>query len=85
MRYDEARALLVAELDRAFMDGVERVTVLHGIGDGILRKMVIDVAGSLDYAEVVPVDPHAIGKNPGVTVLHLLIPGRALLKKYRPD
>ena len=40
LRYEEARARLEDELNRAFMEGEMRVHVLHGIGEGILKKIL---------------------------------------------
>ena len=80
LRYEEAKAVLMEELDRAFLDGEMRVHVLHGIGDGILKKMTIEVASSLSYTRVSKLE--GVHSNPGVTAIDILIAERSLLRKY---
>lgn len=79
LRYDEAKALLEKELNRAFMDGEMRVHVLHGIGDGILKKMTLEVASSFSFTRI---GTQEINPNPGVTVIDILTADPSLLRKY---
>jgi len=80
LKYDEARALLESELNRAFMDGEMRVHVLHGIGEGILKKMTLEVTESLDYARISP--QQGMQYNPGITVIDILTADPSLIKRY---
>ncbi|MCF7885334.1 MAG: endonuclease MutS2 [Candidatus Marinimicrobia bacterium] len=43
LRYEEARAQLIRYLDRVVMSGLNEVEIVHGKGDGVLRKMTHDV------------------------------------------
>jgi dsDNA-specific endonuclease/ATPase MutS2 len=79
LRYDEAKAVLEKELHRAFMDGEMRVHVLHGIGDGILKKMTQEVASSLSFTRIAKQE---IAPNYGVTVVDILTADPSLLRKY---
>lgn len=49
MRVREALSQLDAFLDRAQLDGVERVRIIHGIGSGALRKAVLDYLDTCPY------------------------------------
>ena len=80
LRYDEAKALLERELEKAFLSGEMRVYVLHGIGEGILKQMTLETAESLDYARVFT--PGTIPYNPGITVIDLFPPDPSVFQKY---
>jgi len=77
--YEEARTLFLTEIEKAFAKGEREVEVIHGIGEHILRKMVIKECSKIDYVRVLESHFHS---NPGVLRLELLIPDPALLKKY---
>lgn len=78
LRYEEAKNLLHQELNKAFMEGFQEVEVIHGIGTGTLRKMVINEVNSLDYAEIHK-EP---GLNPGSIRIKLFPPSSENLKKW---
>lgn len=77
LRYEEAKNVLLRELDRAFCAGYEEVEIIHGIGTYTLRKMAEQELKKLDY-----VDPIPAQMNPGSLVVRLLIPNKSELKKY---
>jgi len=79
MRYDEAKALLERELHNAFMNGITRVYVLHGIGEGILKQMTLETGRKLDFIRI---PSEEISPNPGVTVLDLLVPDDSTMRRY---
>lgn len=43
MRYDEARDTLIKYLDKVVMSGLQEVEIVHGKGEGVLRKMTHEV------------------------------------------
>lgn len=73
MKPSEARPRLEAELNRAFMDGLERVRVVHGIGDGVLRRLVREVVAEYDFCAVFE-SPLSELENPGATQVDLYPP-----------
>ncbi len=69
MTVDEAMPLLEQYLDKAFRLGYDVVTVIHGRGEGILRREVHRVCKSLPYVISYTLGgPHEGGI--GVTVVH---------------
>lgn len=78
-RFEEARTLFLKEIEKAFTKGEREVEVIHGIGEHILRKMVLNECSKIDYVRVQESHFHS---NPGVLKLELLIPDPSLLKKY---
>lgn len=67
MRAQEARTVLVDTLDRALLDNANEIHVIHGLGAGTLRSVV------MDFAKETPQVKRASAQisNPGVTVLYL--------------
>jgi len=47
----EIRMKLLPFLDRGYANGWDKVHIIHGKGEGILREHVWDVLDSLDYIE----------------------------------
>jgi len=75
LRFEEARIKLEREMNDAFMAGEEFVEVLHGIGEGILKRMAIDYVESCDFLKLVERDP-MIRTNPGTTLVQVLSPSK---------
>lgn len=48
-RPHELRWELVPFLDQGFSEGWERVNIIHGIGEGVLKKEVWSILEDLDY------------------------------------
>jgi hypothetical protein len=82
MRFEEARIKLDREMNDAFMAGEEYVEVLHGIGEGILRRMAIDYVESCDFLKLVERDP-MIRTNPGTTLVQVLSPSKEYINRLR--
>lgn len=51
MTVDEAMPMVEAYLDKAFRAGYREVTIIHGRGEGILRREVHDLCRRLPYVE----------------------------------
>lgn len=71
MKPYEARLKLEEELNRAFMDGIERVQIVHGIGAGVLRDLTREVVGAYDFCDIFET---VLSDNPGVTQVDLYPP-----------
>ncbi len=69
MTVDEAIPLLEQYLDKAFRLGYDAVTVIHGRGEGILRREVHRICKSLSYVTSYTLGEHHEG-GVGVTVVH---------------
>lgn len=82
MALDEARWKLESELNEAFMQGVACVHVIHGIGQGRLKAMALQVLSGYDFCRVRSEEDTAV-YNPGVLVVDLFPPDRATLRRYR--
>lgn len=82
MRYEEARIKLDRELNDAFMSGESFVEILHGIGEGILKRMAIDYVESCDFLKLVERDP-MIRTNPGTTLVEVLAPSKEYINRLR--
>jgi hypothetical protein len=81
MPWDEARLKLENELNDAFMRSETRVIIVHGIGQGKLKQMAIEVVQSYDFCRLVP-EEDIVRYNPGVLVVDLFPPDRATLRMY---
>jgi len=69
MTVDEAMPLMEQYLDKAFRHGYDAVTVIHGRGEGILRREVHRICKSLPYVTSYSLgEPHEGGV--GVTIVH---------------
>jgi len=82
LRFEEARIKLEREMNDAFMAGEEFVEVLHGIGEGILKRMAIDYVESCDFLKLVERDP-MIRTNPGTTLVQVLSPSKEYINRLR--
>lgn len=71
MKPAEARLKLEAELNRAFMDGEERVLVIHGIGRGVLKDVTREVVAGYDFCDIFET---FLSDNPGATQVNLYPP-----------
>lgn len=69
MRYEMAEAKLEKELHQAFLSGVRHVEVVHGIGQGILKRMTREKVAELGMGRVLPEEDG--WSNPGVTLVEL--------------
>ncbi|MCX7633151.1 MAG: Smr/MutS family protein [Turneriella sp.] len=78
MRYEEARSKLLAEIEKCFIAGIREVEIVHGIGSYVLRRMVEEELGKLDYVRIIKT-PLA---NPGVLRAELLVPEENILREY---
>lgn len=81
MRYEAAQQKLESEVQNAFLDGEREIEIVHGIGEGILRKMAIDYIERCDFLKLVPVSD-LVNPNPGTTRAEILSPSAEILKKY---
>lgn len=79
LSYDEARRKLLREIEQAFLEGVEEVEIIHGVGSYILAKMVREELAKISY--VVPLD-NSLHYNPGACRYQLLVPSKESLRRY---
>jgi len=79
MKYDEARYKLEREIHDAFMAGEKEVDIVHGIGEGILKKMVAEFVQQNDFLQL---NESFLYTNPGATRVEITGPDKQLLKKY---
>ena len=79
LRYEEAKRLLIREIESFFYQGVEDVSIVHGVGDYILRNMVLQELAKIDYVQILE-QAHF---NPGSLKVRLLIPPKEVLKRIR--
>ncbi|MCT8332956.1 Smr/MutS family protein [Leptospira sp. 85282-16] len=82
LRFEEARIKLERELHDAFMDGESYVEILHGIGEGILRRMAIDYVESCGFLKLVETDP-MFRSNPGATIVEILAPSKEYINRLK--
>jgi dsDNA-specific endonuclease/ATPase MutS2 len=82
MRFEEARIKLEREMNDAFMEGGGFVEILHGIGEGILKRMAIDYVESCNFLKLVERDPMFRG-NPGTTLVEVLAPSKEYINRLR--
>lgn len=80
MRFDEARNKLLSELDKHFFAGQPEVEIIHGIGNYVLRNMVLAELKKLDYVRIQDAGFHP---NPGSLKVTLLGPEKSVLDRYR--
>jgi len=80
MRFDEARNKLMSEIEHLFFTGYSEVTIVHGIGNYVLRKMAISELAKLDYVRI---DENEYNPNPGSLKVQLLAPEKSVLDTYR--
>ena len=76
MRAEAARSILEDELNAAFMAGEDRVRVIHGIGEGILKRLTEEVVREYDFVRLAV----SVGDNPGETLLDVFPPDKSTLR-----
>ncbi|KUK14564.1 MAG: MutS2 protein, partial [bacterium 42_11] len=69
MKVEEARDEVLKFLDRAFLKGYPQVKIVHGKGEGVLRKMVWDLLKELPYVKDFRFGDEAEGGQ-GVTIVY---------------
>ncbi len=67
----EARLKLESELNQAFMAGEQRVTVIHGIGAGVLKKLTHEIVAEYNFCDIFETP---LADNPGTTQVNLYPP-----------
>jgi hypothetical protein len=82
LRYDEAKYKLERELQEAFMEGETLVQVVHGIGEGKLKQLTLDIANGYDFLRIINTESY-IAPNPGVTKLEIIGLDKQDLKRYK--
>ncbi|MDZ4725748.1 MAG: Smr/MutS family protein [Leptospira sp.] len=82
LRFEEARIKLEREMNDAFMEGESFVEIMHGIGEGILKRMAIDYVQSCGFLKLVERDPMFRG-NPGTTLVEVLAPSREYINRLK--
>lgn len=82
LRYEDAKQKLEREIHNAFMEGETLIEVVHGIGEGKLKQLTLDVAVTMDFIRVCEYGD-LIYTNPGSTKLEILSPGKQNLKRYK--
>ena len=78
LKYEEAKKKLLLEIENLFFQGISEASIIHGIGNYILRDMVVQEIAKLDYVEI----REAAHFNPGELRIRLLIPSKEVLKSY---
>ncbi|EMJ95608.1 Smr domain protein [Leptospira alstonii serovar Pingchang str. 80-412] len=81
LRFEEAQEKLEREIQEAFLAGETLVEIIHGIGEGILKKLTMDTIGSHDFLKEVDYSRYGIS-NPGSTLVEVLGPDKNTLKRY---
>ncbi len=76
LKYDEAKVKLEREMNEAFLAGEEFVDILHGIGEGILKRMAEDYVSQSGFSKLVSNDP-MFRQNPGITTVQLFPPSNS--------
>ncbi|TGM11128.1 DNA mismatch repair protein MutS [Leptospira selangorensis] len=82
MRYEEAYRLLDREIQAAFMKGETLVEVVHGIGEGVLKKMTDDYIREHSFLKILEDGGLHLANNPGSTLVEIMGPSSEDLKKY---
>ena len=80
LSYDEARQKLEREIHSAFYSGEQFLEIVHGVGGGVIRKMVYEYIQTLDFVK--PIErSESLWKNPGTLQVELLVPGLGARQK----
>lgn len=66
--FHEAELKLKKELDRCYMNQQRRVRIIHGKGQGVLKKLVLDYASRQPFVKKVSDAPFYLGGS-GVTIV----------------
>lgn len=81
LSYNEAKEKLIKEIQEAFLNGEKEIEVIHGIGEGILKKMTIEYVKSQTYLKLIE-SPDFVYNNPGSTRIEILSPDKETIQKY---
>ncbi|AOP34168.1 DNA mismatch repair protein MutS [Leptospira tipperaryensis] len=81
LRFEEAQEKLEREIQEAFLAGETLVEIIHGIGEGVLKKLTVDTIRSHDFLKEVDYSLYGIS-NPGSTLVEVLGPDKDTLKRY---
>ncbi|ASV10150.1 Smr domain protein [Leptospira interrogans serovar Icterohaemorrhagiae str. Verdun HP] len=81
LRFEEAQWKLEKEIQEAFLAGETLIEIVHGIGEGILKKLTLDTIRSHDFLKEVDYSQFGIS-NPGSTLVEVLGPDKDVLKRY---
>ncbi|MBM9575635.1 Smr/MutS family protein [Leptospira sp. 201903070] len=81
LRFEEAQEKLEREIQEAFLAGETFVEIIHGIGEGVLKKLTVDTIRSHDFLKEVDYSLYGIS-NPGSTLVEVLGPDKDTLKRY---
>ncbi len=81
LRFEEAQWKLEKEIQEAFLAGETLIEIVHGIGEGILKKLTLDTIRSHDFLKEVDYSQFGIS-NPGSTLVEVLGPDKNVLKRY---
>lgn len=82
MSYQDAKQKLETELNEAFMQGESRVDIVHGIGQGKLKAMAMQIVRESNFCSLIP-EERILYRNPGVLPVDLFPPDRATMRMYR--
>ncbi|TGL65911.1 Smr/MutS family protein [Leptospira sarikeiensis] len=82
MRYEEAYRLLDREIQAAFLKGETLVEVVHGIGEGVLKRMTDDYIREHSFLKILEDGGLHLGNNPGSTLVEIMGPSSEDLQKY---
>lgn len=81
LRFEEAQKKLEEEIQEAFLAGETFIEVIHGIGEGILKKLTLETIRTHDFLKEVDYSQFGIS-NPGSTLVEVLGPDKDTLKRY---
>lgn len=80
-KYNEAKKILLKEIEKAFLNSEQELEVLHGIGEYKLQNMIVEECEKIDYAEVIAKDT-AVRQNDGITKIKILSLEKSKLSEY---
>ncbi|MDI7197095.1 Smr/MutS family protein [Leptospira santarosai] len=81
LRFEEAQKKLEEEIQEAFLAGETFIEVIHGIGEGILKKLTLETIRTHDFLKEVDYSQFGIS-NPGSTLVEVLGPDKDTFKRY---
>jgi hypothetical protein len=81
LRFEEAKRKLEREIQEAFLAGENSVEVLHGIGEGKLKQLTLDLILEYDYLKLLNTESW-INTNPGITKIEILGITKKELDRY---
>ncbi|TGK35003.1 DNA mismatch repair protein MutS [Leptospira gomenensis] len=81
LRFEEAKQKLDREIQDAFLAGETLIEIVHGIGEGVLKKLAADTIRTHDFLKEVDYSQFGIS-NPGSTLVEVLGPDKETLRRY---